>query len=189
MVHNKHGRRRYLQYAVLVGAAGLAGCLGDDQPGDDGTDGGADDGTDDGADGDRQPADDEADTHDPDDDLETTVEEDDDSRVGSEEDNYVIAGPDGAWRFDPEDLTVSVGDTVTWYFDSPSHNVTSHPDAASETENPDGAEPFMSYDSDNHLMVNEQGTEFEHTFEVPGEYVYVCTPHVPAMTGTVVVEE
>ena len=113
---------------------------------------------------------------------------DDDTDVGSDE-HEVIVGPDGDWVFDPEDITVSVGDTVVWYFDSPGHNVTSHPDADDDCENPEDAEPFTSYEGDNHMSVNEEGTEFEHTFDVPGEYVYVCTPHTPQMTGTVTVEE
>lgn len=107
---------------------------------------------------------------------------------GSDETRVIVA-PDGNWEFDPEELTVSVGETVTWYFDAPGHNVTSHPDASGQVENPDEAEPFTSYDSDNHSSLNDEGTEFEHTFEVPGEYVYVCEPHDGTMIGTIIVEE
>ncbi|ELY47548.1 cupredoxin domain-containing protein [Natronorubrum sulfidifaciens] len=120
---------------------------------------------------------------------------DDDSTENDETDDEqsdeheVIAGPDGDWEFDPEELTIAVGDTVTWYFDSPGHNVTSHPDADNACENPEGAEPFTSYDGDNHNAVVEEGGEFEHTFEVAGEYVYVCTPHTPQMAGEIYVEE
>ncbi|WIV66645.1 cupredoxin domain-containing protein [Natrialbaceae archaeon AArc-T1-2] len=160
-----------MQCAALIGSIGLAGCIdGNDDAGADDSD------VDDDADADDSDVDDDADA-------------DDESIAGSEEENFVVVGPDGAWIFDPEEITVDVGETVTWYFDSPGHNVTSHPDAADQTENPEGAEPFTSYDGDNHLMVDDPGTEFEHTFEVPGEYVYVCTPHVPSMAGTVVVQE
>lgn len=105
------------------------------------------------------------------------------------QEHEVIAGPDGSWAFDPEELTIRVGDTVTWYFDSAGHNVTAHPDAASDTQVPDGAEPFASYEGDNHLEIVSEGDEYSHTFDVPGEYVYVCTPHIPQMTGSIVVEE
>jgi plastocyanin len=112
--------------------------------------------------------------------------EDDDNGGGE---NEVIVAPDGDWSFDPEEITVSVGDTVTWYFEAPGHNVTSHPDASDQNENPDDAEPFTSYEGDNHSSLDEEGTEFEHTFETPGEYTYVCEPHDGSMIGTVIVEE
>lgn len=123
-------------------------------------------------------------------DDESNGNNDDDADTSDESDDHeVIAGPDGDWEFDPEELTITVGETVTWYFDSPGHNVTSHPDADNDCENPEGAEPFTSYDGDNHNAVIEEGEEFEHTFEVPGEYVYVCTPHTPQMRGEIYVEE
>lgn len=69
-------------------------------------------------------------------------------------------------KFEPAEITVAVGDTVTWQFGgSAAHNV-SHDHFASE-------------------LVSEG--EFEYTFEEPGEYDYVCTVH-PGMEGTVVVE-
>jgi plastocyanin len=36
--------------------------------------------------------------------------------------------------------------------------------------------------------VNPQGETYEHTFETPGEYRYVCVPHAPTMAGRVSVE-
>ncbi|MFW5929993.1 MAG: plastocyanin/azurin family copper-binding protein [Halobacteriota archaeon] len=101
----------------------------------------------------------------------------------------VTAGPDGAWRFEPEEVEVAVGGTVEWFFASSGHNVTSHPDADNKCENPDGAEPFTSYDGDDHFAVSEPDSTFSHTFETPGEYVYVCTPHATQMVGTVNVVE
>lgn len=100
----------------------------------------------------------------------------------------VIAGPDGAWRFEPEDAVVGLGETVEWYFDSPGHNVTAHPEAADGTSVPEDAEYFASYEGENHFGVDEEGSTYAHTFTVPGEYVYVCTPHIPQMAGTVTVE-
>lgn len=68
--------------------------------------------------------------------------------------------------FRPKTITVAPGDTVTWQFEGNSaHNVT-HDDFASE------------------LM---KDGEFEHTFEMAGEYDYVCTVHA-GMAGSVTVE-
>lgn len=100
----------------------------------------------------------------------------------------VIAGPDGNWRFEPREVDIVAGGTVEWYFASPGHNVSAHPDDDSLVEIPEDAEPFRSFDPAE-ARLNDPDTTFTHTFEVPGEYVYVCTPHVPQMRGTVVVHD
>lgn len=99
----------------------------------------------------------------------------------------VVVGPDTRLVFEPETLTVGVGETVTWYFDSASHNVCGVPEDDSTVRLPDGAEPFASYDG-NPGTVNPQGETYEHTFETPGEYRYVCVPHAPKMAGRILVE-
>jgi plastocyanin len=106
-------------------------------------------------------------------------------------DGDVQVGPGGANAFDPEEHTASVGETVTWVFASPNHNVSGVPDHSPRTSLPDGAEPFASYGVDGSPNETaEQGSTFEHTFETPGEYTCVCIPHVrQGMIGTVVVEE
>jgi plastocyanin len=72
--------------------------------------------------------------------------------------------------FDPAELTVSVGDTVTWTNDdSVGHDVT--------------ADSFSSGDPGGLAG----GDTFEHTFEEAGTFDYVCTVH-PGMEGSVVVE-
>jgi plastocyanin len=72
--------------------------------------------------------------------------------------------------FQPGEVTVGVGDTVTWTNnDSVDHDVTA--DSFSSGE-PGGMAP---------------GDTFEHTFEEAGMFDYVCTVH-PGMEGTVVVE-
>jgi plastocyanin len=102
----------------------------------------------------------------------------------------VDVGPEGRLRFVPEDIEVSVGDTVEWTALSPGHNVTSHPDAAPRCRNPEGAEPFTSYEDDDHFAIMEVGEVFTHEFTVAGEYVYVCTPHAgQGMVGSVTVVE
>jgi len=68
--------------------------------------------------------------------------------------------------FRPKEMTVAVGDTVTWRWEgSAAHNVTG-----------------PGFESD-----NQSDGEFEHTFDEAGEVDYVCTLH-PGMTGTIVVE-
>jgi plastocyanin len=72
--------------------------------------------------------------------------------------------------FEPAEVTVSAGDTVTWTNnDSVSHDVT--------------ADGFSSGESGG--MAG--GDTFEHTFEEAGTFDYVCTVH-PGMEGSVVVE-
>ena len=77
-------------------------------------------------------------------------------------------------RFEPEELTVKVGDTVTWRnTGSIVHTSTDDPSKAQDPANavlPEGAEPW---DSGNIA----EGEEWSHTFETPGEYSYFCIPH------------
>jgi len=74
------------------------------------------------------------------------------------------------FAFDPGDLTVSVGDTVTWTNDDGvGHDVT--------------GDSFKSGDPG----ALENGDTFEHTFDKAGSFDYVCTVH-PGMKGTVKVE-
>lgn len=102
----------------------------------------------------------------------------------------VAVGPEKRLRFEPETVEIAVGETVEWEFESTGHNVTSKPGASPKCQNPDGAEPFASYEGDRHFAVNDVDTTFSHTFDVPGEYVYVCTPHAgQGMVGTVIVTE
>lgn len=106
------------------------------------------------------------------------------------DETVVEVGPDGSLAFEPEEVTVSVGDTVTWDFVSPSHNVSAYPDMDENISIPEDASGFgtMEEGGDSFATV-EQGETFEHTFETAGEYTYVCVPHVSSdMIGTVVVE-
>lgn len=106
------------------------------------------------------------------------------------DENEVLVGPRDSLAFRPETLTVSTGTTVTWSFESRNHNVACDPDEVARTALPEGADPFTSYEGDNTYETEDVGATFEHTFEVPGTYDYVCVPHVTSgMTGTVEVEE
>lgn len=77
-------------------------------------------------------------------------------------------------RFEPEQLTVKVGDTVTWRnTGSVVHTATDDPSKAQDAANavlPDGAE---AWDSGNVAG----GEEWSYTFETPGDYTYFCIPH------------
>lgn len=90
--------------------------------------------------------------------------------------------------FDPDSLTISVGDTVTWVtVGTIPHTSTCDPELAANPEEsvqlPEGAETWDSG------TVNE-GEEFSHTFDVAGEYTYFCIPHEAAgMIATLTVEE
>ena len=73
------------------------------------------------------------------------------------------------FAFGPADVTVLVGDRVTWI----------NCDVDSHTSTADGgawASPLLT-----------PGTTFTQTFEAAGEFTYHCEPH-PFMTGRVVVE-
>jgi plastocyanin len=73
-------------------------------------------------------------------------------------------------QFDPAEVTVAVGDTVTWTNnDSVDHDVTADSFSSGEAGGLAG------------------GDTFEHTFDEAGSFDYVCTVH-PGMEGTVVVE-
>lgn len=102
----------------------------------------------------------------------------------------VIAGPEGRLVFDPADITITTGDSVVWFFDSPGHNVSCRPDDSPEVSLPPDAAPFSTYGPDEVPRYTvARGETYEHTFDVPGTYVYVCIPHVAAgMIGRVHVE-
>ncbi len=90
-------------------------------------------------------------------------------------------------RFDPERLTIPVGDTVTWRTVGViPHTSTADPEEAQSPEEhvqlPQGAESWNSG------LVN-QDEAFERTFDVAGEYTYFCIPHEAAgMIGYLTVE-
>ena len=88
-------------------------------------------------------------------------------------------------RFDPETVTIAVGDTVTWTNPAfVTHSVTFDPGMAATAGDvalPAGVAPF---DSGN---IEEDGS-FSHTFTVKGTYKYICKFHeAMGMVGTVIV--
>jgi len=151
-------RRRFVSIAAASAAVpALAGCTssGDDaEPADGNNDDGSDDGgnnngSSDGSDG---------------------------SGDGGGGGSTVIVGPGGDFTFDPEELTVSTGTTVTFEWDSNFHNVV----PTSQPSDADWSGETDTFDS---------GHTYEYTFEVAGTYEYVCEPHEGSgMTGTIIVE-
>lgn len=104
--------------------------------------------------------------------------------------NTVAVGPNNQFRFSPDEITISVGETVSWEFESSGHNVCAWPAMFDEVSIPEGADGFgtMSQGGNRYAMV-DSGETFEHTFETAGEYTYVCGPHVgQGMIGSVIVE-
>lgn len=98
--------------------------------------------------------------------------------------------------YQPEELTVDVGDTVVWMNNgSRAHTVTAYrnriPEDAAyfatggyETES-DAWDAWHSHRGGNIYS----GERFEHTFEVPGRYEYFCIPHERGgMIGAIEVE-
>jgi plastocyanin len=89
----------------------------------------------------------------------------------------VSVGPDGNFRFDPEEFTIAVGETVRWVWASPGHNV-------SPASQPSGAE-WPGRDESTY----DAGTTHSYTFEVAGTYEYHCDPHQSVgMVGSFTVE-
>lgn len=126
--------------------------------------------------------------------TETETGTESETETATETDGEVVevaVGPEGEYlRFVPEEVEISVGDTVRWTFESEGHNVTAKPEADTKVELPEGAEPFATYEGNRSFMVVQVGETFEHTFTVPGTYVYVCAPHADqGMVGRVIVTE
>lgn len=196
---------RFMVASVGVAAAGslLAAC-GDDDDDDGGsgttpTSGGAVAPTD-------EPDDADDPTEEPDDEpteemiVDEPTEEPDDAEPTEEpddgEDPTAMTGDGGGdthtidmtteFVFDPAELTIRAGDTVTWVVvgDFP-HSTTCDPAKAADPTHavlPEGAEPWDS-------GILETGQEFSHTFDVPGDYTYFCIPHESmGMIGTLLVE-
>lgn len=89
------------------------------------------------------------------------------------EEKTVIVGPD--FTFEPETLTITAGDTVTWLFRS-THTTTA--DSSSVEKWSSGTK--------------NDGDEFVHVFDQPGVFPYHCALHSASggtgMNGTIVVQ-
>ncbi len=74
----------------------------------------------------------------------------------------VIVGAGNGLSYDPDNLVIDVGTTVVWEWtgEGGGHDVVEIDEEAFASE-----------------LVDDAGHTFEHTFEEPGVYEYVCTPH------------
>jgi plastocyanin len=79
-------------------------------------------------------------------------------------------------QFDPKDLTVKAGETITFTNDE------SIPHDVHKTSGP--GEDFSSGDTGG----MQEGDTFELTLDEPGEYEYVCKVHAPGMAGSITVK-
>jgi plastocyanin len=93
-------------------------------------------------------------------------------------------------RFEPQELTVQVGQTVRWVNASAMpHTATGDPEQNPVEETnpeyvrlPKRAEPWRS-------ELLQAGDTYEHIFNTPGRYDYLCIPHVlSGMRGAIIVE-
>ncbi len=88
----------------------------------------------------------------------------------------VIVGPGGDNVYEPEELIIEPGTVVEFIWESDNHNV-------NPTEIPEDS------DWEGHEPLEDDGFEFESTFEVEGEYEYVCDPHIGVgMIGDIIVD-
>ena len=79
-------------------------------------------------------------------------------------------------QFDPKDLTVKAGETITFTNDeSVPHDV--HKESGPGGDFASGPEGGM-----------QQGDTFKLKLEKPGTYEYVCRVHAPGMAGTITVK-
>ena len=85
----------------------------------------------------------------------------------------ITAGTTSKFAFDPDPVTVKVGQTLTWKNDSgSSHTVTADPGQA------------VSFKS----QTVRSGETYVNTFDKPGTYTYFCSIHTKeSMSGSVVV--
>jgi plastocyanin len=88
--------------------------------------------------------------------------------------------------FEPAELTVAPGDTVTWTVTKSigeAHTVTS----AAQDGKAAGAIFDSQKDDPGLTKLKDEGATFSFTFLEPGEYPYACVVHA-GMTGTIVVQ-
>ena len=85
--------------------------------------------------------------------------------------------PDGKTEFVPAIVTIATGDTVRWVNQDTTQE--SHDFASFQGIKPENKELKT--------VVLESGKTFEHTFNTPGEYKYLCYIH-RGMIGMVVVK-
>lgn len=103
-----------------------------------------------------------------------TDEDDDGNDTDENGEETVLVAPDGN-VFEPSQLEISAGTTVTFVWEASGHNI-------EIDSQPDGS----GWEGVGDLQ--DEGFEAEHTFDVEGTYEYFCGPHQgQGMTGEIVV--
>jgi len=93
----------------------------------------------------------------------------------------VSVAADGEFRFAPERFEIATGDTVRWVWAAGGHNVRA-------TSTPSGSDWAGTPGGDGKTY--GKGYTYQYTFDVVGEYDYVCIPHESlGMTGSFTVTE
>ncbi|MDN5759219.1 MAG: plastocyanin/azurin family copper-binding protein [Tomitella sp.] len=80
-------------------------------------------------------------------------------------------------QFNPAEITVHVGDTVTWKF---SDNGVAHDVTSTDADGQISADPVLD-------SGQKARGEYTYTFTEPGRYDYICTIHTQ-MVGAVIVK-
>jgi plastocyanin len=95
--------------------------------------------------------------------------------------HVVTVGDGGALTFSPAAMTIQIGDTVRWVWESSGHNVVSGMDG-----NADHQFCSPSDTGCDNPPLSSSGTTYEHTFMQAGSFPYHCSVHFSVgMTGTV----
>jgi plastocyanin len=163
-------RRRFLAGTSVAVALGLAGCTGSTSQGD-GTPTRSEDGSTAAQRGNESTGDGHEDTH------ESSL----DGPSGSA--TVTMATTDDGSHFEPHVVWVEAGGTVTWELESGTHTTTAY---AEKNDRPQRI-PAEATGWDSGTL-SKAGATFEHTFETPGVYDYLCVPHeTMGMLGTVIV--
>jgi plastocyanin len=96
----------------------------------------------------------------------------------------VTVGPGGAHTFEPSSVTIHVGDTVEWQWQSSGHTVTSGSACTADNAFCSPADATCAT-----TPTSDSGSTYSHTFTQTGSFPFFCRPHCSmGMTGTVVVE-
>ena len=93
----------------------------------------------------------------------------------------VMVGGGSGFQFVPDTVNISVGDTVRWTWANSGHSVSSGPHCVPDSQfcSPNDTGCFPG-------TLSNAGTIYQHTFNTPGSYSYICIAHCPiGMTGVV----
>lgn len=85
---------------------------------------------------------------------------------GEDEVQIMVGAGDSGVQFEPAAVQISPGTTIQWEWMGGAHNVY-HDDELDDVDE-------QAFESE---VITEEGATFGHTFEDPGRFRYVCTPH------------